>query len=191
MLESFPDFCLENASNYFWGKPLLCQACEFALTIVRNYQRLVGLNNINLFPHSFGDLESKSRYLQGWFLLRSPSLACRQPSSPWVFKWSFLPLYLCLHFLFFGLGFTLIILFSLNYLFKDPVFKKLSLSEVLSEVPQSCPTLRNPMDCSLSGSSVHGIFQARMLEWIAISFSRGSSQPRRRFTIWATREWLT
>ena len=54
------------------------------------------------------------------------------------------------------------------------------------------------MDYSLSGSSVHGIFQARVLEWIAISFSRGSSRPRnrtqvssiagRRFTIWATRE---
>ena len=53
------------------------------------------------------------------------------------------------------------------------------------------------MDCSLSGSSVHGIFQARLLEWIAISFSRGSSRPRnwtqvsqiagRRFTDWATR----
>ena len=36
-------------------------------------------------------------------------------------------------------------------------------------------TLCDPMDCSLSGSSVHGIFQARVLEWIAISFSRGSS----------------
>ena len=42
---------------------------------------------------------------------------------------------------------------------------------------QSCPTLCNPMDCSLSGSAAHGIFQARILE-IAISFSRGSSQPR-------------
>ena len=39
-------------------------------------------------------------------------------------------------------------------------------------------TLCNPMDCSLPGSSVHGIFQARVLEWVAISFSRGSSQPR-------------
>ena len=47
-----------------------------------------------------------------------------------------------------------------------------------SEVTQSCPTLCDPMDCSLSGSSVHGIFQARVLEWIAISFCRGSSQPR-------------
>ena len=45
---------------------------------------------------------------------------------------------------------------------------------------KSCPTLCNPMDCSLSGSSVHGIFQARVLEWFAISFSRGSSQPRNR-----------
>ena len=49
-----------------------------------------------------------------------------------------------------------------------------------SEVAQSCPTLSDPMDCSLSGSSVHGIFQARVLEWIAISFSRGSSRPRNR-----------
>ena len=47
-----------------------------------------------------------------------------------------------------------------------------------SEVAQSCPTLLNPMDCSLPGSSIHGIFQARVLELVAISFSRGSSQPR-------------
>ena len=45
------------------------------------------------------------------------------------------------------------------------------------EVAQSCPTLCDPMDCSLPDSSVHGIFQARVLEWIAISFSKGSSQP--------------
>ena len=47
-----------------------------------------------------------------------------------------------------------------------------------SEVAQSCPTLCDPMDGSLPGSAVHGIFQARILEWAAISFSRGSSQPR-------------
>ena len=40
-----------------------------------------------------------------------------------------------------------------------------------SEVDQSCPTLSDPMDCSLPGSSVHGIFQARVLEWGAIAFS--------------------
>ena len=68
-----------------------------------------------------------------------------------------------------------------------------------SEVPQSCPTLCDPMDwCSPPGSSIHGILQARILEWVAISLSRGSSQPRdrtqvscivgRRFTVWATRE---
>ena len=42
----------------------------------------------------------------------------------------------------------------------------------------SCPTLCDPMDCSPPGSSVHGISLARILEWVAISYSRGSSQPR-------------
>ena len=66
------------------------------------------------------------------------------------------------------------------------------------EVAQLGPTLCDPMDCSLPGSSVHGIFQRRILEWVATSFSRRSSWPRdwtwvscivgRRFTIWATRE---
>ena len=46
-------------------------------------------------------------------------------------------------------------------------------TESESEVSQSCPTLCNPMDCSLPGFSVRGIFQARILEWVAISFSRG------------------
>ena len=52
------------------------------------------------------------------------------------------------------------------------------LKESESEVTQSCLTRCAPMDCSLPGSSVHGIFQARILEWFAISFSRRSSQPR-------------
>ena len=43
------------------------------------------------------------------------------------------------------------------------------------EIAQSCLTLCDPMDCSLSGSSVHRIFQARVLEWVAIAFSRRSS----------------
>ena len=65
-------------------------------------------------------------------------------------------------------------------------------------VVQLCLTLCDPMDYSPPGSSVHGILQARILEWVAIPFSRGSSQPRdqtlvsciagRFFTIWATRE---
>ena len=67
-----------------------------------------------------------------------------------------------------------------------------------SEVAQSRPTLCDPMDCSLPGFSIHGILQARILEWVAISFSRRSSWPRdwtrifriagRCFTVWATRE---
>ena len=45
-----------------------------------------------------------------------------------------------------------------------------------SEVAQSCPTLSNPMDCSLPGSSVHGIFQARVLEWGATTFSEDAAK---------------
>ena len=44
-----------------------------------------------------------------------------------------------------------------------------------SEVAQSCPTLRDPMDCSLPGSSIHGIFQARVLEWVAMDIKHGAS----------------
>ena len=72
--------------------------------------------------------------------------------------------------------------------------------EIVILVTQSCLTLCDPMDCSLPGSSVLGIFQARILEWVAIPFSRGSSQPRnqtqvshtagRLFTVWATRDQL-
>ena len=65
-------------------------------------------------------------------------------------------------------------------------------------VAWSCPTLCDPMDCSPPASSVHGILLVRILEWVAIPFSRGSSQPRDRaqvscimgrcFTVWDTRE---
>ena len=54
-----------------------------------------------------------------------------------------------------------------------------------SEVPQSCPTLSDPMDCSLPGSSVHGIFQAKVLEWGAIAFS-GTRQQRLLITLHVT-----
>ena len=53
-----------------------------------------------------------------------------------------------------------------------------TLSE--SEVARSCPTLFDPMGYSLPGSFIHGILKARVVEWVAISFSRGSSRPRDR-----------
>ena len=69
-----------------------------------------------------------------------------------------------------------------------------------SDVTQSCLTLCDSMDCSLPGSSIHGIFQTRILKRVAISFSRGYSWPRgqtwvshtagRLFTVWATRNIL-
>ena len=94
------------------------------------------------------------------------------------------------------------ILFFKNFLL-FPLFKIYFPSfglkvEVKVLIIQLCPALCNPMDCRLPGSSVHGILQARTLEWVAIPFPRRSSPHRdwiwvscitsRFFTIWATRE---
>ena len=71
---------------------------------------------------------------------------------------------------------------------KDPIFF-FSLIRVLVgqnknyHIPVCVCALCNPMDCSPPGSSVHGILQARILEWVAISSSRGSSRPRDRTSI--------
>ena len=81
---------------------------------------------------------------------------------------------------------------------------KVAVRSVLKSTPgsvivtQSCCALRDPMDCSPPGSSVCGIFQARILEWVAMPFPRGSSQSKDQtwiscieggfFTVWATRE---
>ena len=80
-------------------------------------------------------------------------------------------------------------------------FQNISLLLASFKSLQSCLTLCKPMDCSPPGSSVHGILQARILEWVAIPFSRGSSWPRDWtqvsciaggfFTVWATRETHT
>ena len=85
---------------------------------------------------------------------------------------------------------------ELNY---DPDTVLCNLPESMKVlVTQSCLTLCNTMDCTLPGSSVHGILQVRILEWVAIPFSRWSSWPRewawvshiggRFFTVWATKE---
>ena len=78
--------------------------------------------------------------------------------------------------------------------YEDPLLIKLAAASEV-KAPQLCPTLRKRMDCYLPGSSVHGTLQARVLEWVAISFSRGSFRPKdstqvsciagRLFTVWA------
>ena len=103
-------------------------------------------------------------------------LLCPWQTLPWLFSYN--------------TGFSFSITFA--------SFSVLLWKQSESKVTQACPTLCDPMDCSLPHSSVHGIFQARVSEWVAISFSRGPSQPRdwtqvshivgRCFTIWATRE---
>ena len=65
-------------------------------------------------------------------------------------------------------------------LYKILLMEKISVPEktISVSVAQLCPTLCDPVDCSPLGSCVHEIFQASILEWVAISFSRGSSRPR-------------
>ena len=75
---------------------------------------------------------------------------------------------------------------------------RLKKQNVKAIIPQLCPTLWDPVDCSPPGSSIYGILQVGILEWVAIPFSKGSSQPRDWtqvscigggfFTIWAPRE---
>ena len=88
--------------------------------------------------------------------------------------------------------------FSREILFSHPTGGTQWSDKVKVLVSQSCPTLCDPMDCSLPGSSVHGILQGRILEWITFPFSRGSFWPRDRtwfsftavrfFIFWATKE---
>ena len=65
-----------------------------------------------------------------------------------------------------------------HYTEYDSTFGKKCRCMYVSACAQLCLTLCDPMDCNLPGSFVHGIFQARILEWVAVSSSRGSSQPR-------------
>ena len=124
-----------------------------------------------------------------WFLVKACFVACGSLPSSYTFTWweerdVCLPLFvkppmLKPH------SYHLMILFNLN----ESVF-----------VTQLYLTLCNPMEYSLPGSSVHGILQARILEWVTIPFSRGSSWPRDRtqvscitvgyFTVWTTMEAL-
>ena len=93
--------------------------------------------------------------------------------SPWLLEWVAYPFY---RGTFQPRNWGLLpyrwILYQLSYPW-SPLLGIYPESESESEVAQSCLTLCNPVDCSLPGSSVHGIFQARVLEWVAIAFSQG------------------
>ena len=88
--------------------------------------------------------------------------------------------------------------YNISDLFRGRAEPRIWSSDLLKVKVKSLSHVRLFVDCSPPGSSVHGIFQARVSEWVAISFFRGSSRPRdqawvsriadRRFTIWATRD---
>ena len=138
-----------------------------------------------------------------WSLVKTLWIQVLNVSLISVYFWSSYWIFLCFE--------VLICETGIKIVFTQVVeLKWVDICDVLKRVPgtfiqaclvaQSCPTLCDSMDCSLPVSSAHGIFQARIREWVAIPFSRGSSQPRdwtqvscivgRFFTIWATREAL-
>ena len=110
---------------------------------------------------------------KAWFLPRLLSPPRRQPPPHWPSHGLFS---VCVHS--WGLSGCII-----SSLYKTIILiglrpTSMALFYLSAELLQSCLTLCKPMDCSPPGSSVHGILQARILEWVAMSFSRGSSQPR-------------
>ena len=119
----------------------------------------------------------------GWILASRNQLGPSVEKIPWRRKWQPAPVFL-----------------PGKFHAQQPrcTLLRICIHKVVSEVAQLCPTLCNLLDCSLPGSSIHGIFWAGVLEWVAIPFSRGSSWPRdqtlvsciagRCFTVWATRE---
>ena len=143
---------------------------------VTKYCRLCGLNNRHVFSQFWRLGNPRSRHQQNCCLEMALLLVHRWPdssvSSPCPHRGSFL---------------------GVSYKATNPFIRAQPTYLDPWNVSQLCPTLCDPTDCSLPGSSVHGIFQAIVLEWIAISFSSGSSQPRdqtrvsrivdRRFTV--------
>ena len=119
-------------------------------------------------------------------LLCLPATAANPATQAVVYIWERKKL-ACLAATYLVLGFAL---FSLFCLFSGARRKTILCHFKLTEkqewykemclVTQSCPTVCDPMDCSPPGSSVHGILQARILEWIVLPSSRGSAQPRGR-----------
>ena len=109
----------------------------------------------------------KKKYLFAQVLVAAHRISCRAASS--VAVWEILVVARALWFPDQGLNPRLLH-------WEHDVLATGPPSDSDSEVAQSCPTLCNPVDCSLPGSSVHGIFQAIVLEWVAISFSRNWTQ---------------
>ena len=110
--------------------------------------------------------------MEAWLHVGLENLGLRV--AMWLKNENFFPRFPCT----FSINFYFKCYLSLSLLcnLKDlNVLNRLIESESENEVAQSCPTLCDPMDCSPPGSSIHGIFQARVLEWVAISFSKGSS----------------
>ena len=182
-IQSHLDFLMLSSRSFillhFTFKPMI----HFELNFVKSVRSVFRF----FFPFLHTDVHFFQHHLLNSFPL-SHCLFCFVKCHLTIFMWPFfwlpIPSHWCIC-LFFYQYHTVLITVKVKVL-----------------VTQSCPTLCDPMNCSPPGSSVHGILQARILEWVAILFFRESSQPRdqtwvsriadRFFTIWAMRKalWL-
>ena len=102
-------------------------------------------------------------------IFQADALTSEPPGKPYIYN---VCIYVCICIYIFIYTYVFIYPYVFIYTY---IFIKCAIG---AKSLQSCPTLFNPMDCSLPGISVHGILRARILEWVAMSLSRGSSQPR-------------
>ena len=165
-----------------WSCPLLCD-CSILVFLLGLHDRSLSSTFLPLYPapnssHLFYHLHCPA-HISHWLFYQNVSpLVC----PPFHLPLPFHSPCVCLAHPFFSSKFLLPpVLHPGHVILEDGDMEEYSVCVCVSVclcVTQSCPTLCDPMDCSPPGSSVHGILQARILEWLAIPFSRGSSQPR-------------
>ena len=161
-----------------WGTLVNPTTKQFLHILLQEWWFIVKLGTCD-FPVSV--------YLPFFFFFFTLSVQLNQPCKLRGLSWSFYfhdewwcPSSVCISKSNAKLEFYLCLQYFPSVLASFRLFKHaspMSLTAVVVWVAQSCPTLCDPMDCSPPGSSVHGILQARILEWVAIPFSRVSSPP--------------
>ena len=130
-------------------------------------------------PHNPGEFSLVHFVTVFWGMVQSQGFSWIYCEEKQVVQEALHPLYLCIvRALEILLSASRFLFSRLQIIFSEKLTHKVFSDWLKVKVTQWCPTVWNPMDCSLPGFSIHGNLQARILEWVAILVSRGSSQPR-------------